>query len=109
MACSRACSCCRLPALEHASRWKQGDASLENALGVANAAVGRPGEARAAFERTLALDPAYYDGWLRLARACHELGDRRARDAALGRAAALPEARDGRAAALARVLAAGAP
>lgn len=89
-----------LPYLEHAARWKTDDASLEYALGVASDALGRPAQARAAFERTLALDPRYYDGWLRLARACHELGDAAARDAALERAARLPESGDGRVARL---------
>ena len=72
------------------------------ALGNARLLEGRPREAAGAFERTVALDPAFYDGWLRLALARHGLGDASGRDAALARAASLPEAGDGRVAALRR-------
>ena len=58
--------------------------------------------------RTVTIDSRYYDGWLRLALACHVLGDSAARDAALGRAALLPESRDGRVAELRSRLAKGA-
>ena len=91
-----------LPLLEHAALWVNDDPALLYALGNASLLEGRAIEAAGAFERTVALDPAYYDGWLRLALARHGLGDGPGRDAALARAAALPEAGDGRVAALRR-------
>ena len=56
--------------------------------------------ARAAFEDWVRVEPTLYDGWLRLATACHLMGDAGARDAALAKAQALPESADGRAAQL---------
>ena len=97
-----------LPPLERASRWTPDDPGLAFALGNVCLRLGRADEARAAFERTVTIDSRYYDGWLRLALACHVLGDSAARDAALGRAALLPESRDGRVAELRSRLAKGA-
>jgi predicted Zn-dependent protease len=88
--------------LERAARWSRDDPSLSFALGQASLLAGRPPEARDAFARTVELDPRYYDAWLRLATACHLLGDSAGRERALERAAALPDARDGRAQALRR-------
>lgn len=76
------------------------DVSSWYSLGVARAVQGRPAGAQEAFERTVALDPRYYDGWLALARAAAQSGDAAAAAEALARAGALPEAADGRAAAL---------
>lgn len=95
--------------LEAATRGAPGDVAAWYALGIARALTGAAAGARAAFERTVALDPAYYDGWLQLARACAGLGDAAAARAAAARAGALPEARDGRAAALAAALSGAAP
>ena len=98
-----------LPLLEDAARWMPGDPDLEFARGMAAGAVGRLPEARAAFEAAVRADPGFYDGWLRLALACALLRDAAARDRALARADACPEARDGRAAELRRRLAAAHP
>jgi predicted Zn-dependent protease len=91
-----------IPFLQRAAQWNTDDASVSYALGVACDAVGRWAEAQAAFARTVEIDPRYYDGWLRLARAAHAAGDRAARDRALEVARRLPEASDGRVEALTR-------
>jgi predicted Zn-dependent protease len=89
-----------LPSLEHAARALEDDADLAFALGMARASLGRFAEARDAFAHAVAIDPTLYDGWLRLAQAAHLAGDIATHERALAAAAALPEARDGRAAAL---------
>lgn len=89
-----------LPYLRRAIEYLRDDADLFYALGLAHAMLNQLPPARAAFEECLRVDPALYDGWLRLATACHLMGDFAARDAALARAAALPEAADGRVAQL---------
>ena len=89
-----------IPHLERASRWVNDDPALFFSLGNARLLEGQAAGAAAAFERTVGLDPSYYDAWLRLAIAYRALGDAGGRDRALAHADALPEARDGRAAAL---------
>jgi len=89
-----------LPPLIEAARWLHDDADLAYALGVAYAMGNNVPAARAEFADAVRVEPEMYDGWLRLATACHLLGDAGGRDAALARAAALPEAADGRVAAL---------
>ncbi|MFN8587246.1 MAG: hypothetical protein U0704_05535 [Candidatus Eisenbacteria bacterium] len=79
------------------------------ALGVANERAERASEAGRAFSRVVALDPSSYDGWLGLARANGATGDTEGAATALARASTLPEAADGRAAALADQLASGTP
>ncbi|MFN8588025.1 MAG: hypothetical protein U0704_09535 [Candidatus Eisenbacteria bacterium] len=87
-----------LPYLRRAAQYLHDDPDLFYALGLAHAMLNQLPPARAAFEASVELDPELYDGWLRLATACHLLGDFAARDAALARAEGLPEAGDGRAA-----------
>ena len=82
--------------LEAAAQWIRDDASLAYALGMAGLKLERLPEARSGFERTVAIDPRFYDGWLHLALTCRLLGDTAAREQAMQRAASLPEARDGR-------------
>ncbi|MBI5709734.1 MAG: hypothetical protein HZC42_05415 [Candidatus Eisenbacteria bacterium] len=94
-----------VPLLEDAARRAPGDPDLQFALGMAAGALGRLPAARAAFEAAVRADSGFYDAWLRLALACALLRDTEARDRALARAAACPEARDGRAADLRRRLA----
>jgi predicted Zn-dependent protease len=48
--------------------------------------------AKGAFQNALALDPGYYEAWIKLAGACAMTGDPAGRDLALARAAALPQA-----------------
>ncbi len=96
------------PRLEAATRWVRDDADLWYALGMADARLQRVPEARDAFAQAVRVEPDFYEGWLRLATACHLLGDVAGRDGALARAAALPDAADGRAAMLARRFAGGA-
>lgn len=90
-----------LPYLERATRWLHDDADLYYALGAAYAMQNQLPPAREAFANAVRIEPSLYDGWLKLATACHLLGDTAGRDAALARARALPESADGRAAALA--------
>ena len=85
-----------LPYLTRAHRWFPDDASLEFALGTVELRLRQPAEARAALERTVALAPGFYEGWLRLAMASALTGDLPAAARALDRAAALPGASDGR-------------
>lgn len=89
-----------LPYLRRAVQYLHDDADLFYALGLAHAMLNQLPPARAAFEECLRVDPALYDGWLRLATACHVMGDFVARDAALARAESLPESADGRVAQL---------
>uniref|UniRef100_A0A832MKY6 Tetratricopeptide repeat protein n=1 Tax=Eiseniibacteriota bacterium TaxID=2212470 RepID=A0A832MKY6_UNCEI len=93
-------------ALEAAARGAPDDPAVWFALGGARVLSGDPAGGALAFERVLAGDPRYYDGWLQLALARAEAGDAAGARAAVARAAALPEAADGRAAELARALAA---
>ena len=62
--------------------------------------AGRPADARAAFRRAVGADPGFYDAWLQLAGLELRSGDDAAGLADATRAASLPQARDGRAAAL---------
>ncbi|MBK7368713.1 MAG: hypothetical protein IPJ04_12635 [Candidatus Eisenbacteria bacterium] len=89
-----------LPYLRRAVEYLHDDADLFYALGLAHAMLNQLPPARAAFEECLRVDPALYDGWLRLATACHVMGDFAARDAALAKAESLPESADGRVAQL---------
>jgi len=91
-----------LPWLRRAAEYTHDDADLYYALGLASAVTGDVPAARAAFAECVRVDPALCDGWMRLATACHLLGDAPGRDAALARAEALPEAADGRVEALRR-------
>ena len=75
-------------------------------LGLAEAELQHLREARVEFERAVSLDPTHYDAWLRLALTSHLFGDSATRDAALARAAVLPEASDGRVEKLRRQIAA---
>jgi tetratricopeptide (TPR) repeat protein len=95
-----------LPYLERATAMIREDPDLDYAHGLASARLGRTAEARGAFQRAVDADSTLYDGWLRLAVACHLMGDAAARDRALERAAALPQAADGRAEAARRNFAA---
>jgi tetratricopeptide (TPR) repeat protein len=97
-----------LPVLQSAVLLLPGEPSLWDAIGVASLRLGRREEARSAFLRVVALSPAYLEGWLRLAGACHSLGDAVGRDEALARAAALPGGAE-RVAALRRVVGAAPP
>jgi tetratricopeptide (TPR) repeat protein len=81
------------------------DPDLAYTRGIAEAASDRPREAAAAFERAVELKPGHYDAWLQLAIARALTEDRAGARAALARAARLPGAADGRAAALERMLA----
>jgi tetratricopeptide (TPR) repeat protein len=98
-----------LPLLARAAADAPDDPDVAYGLGLAHARLAHVREARAAFERAVQIEPRFYDAWLRLATAAHLLGDGAARDAALARAASLPDARDGRVDAMARRLAALAP
>ncbi len=89
-----------IPFLERAMQWHPDDASVSFALGVACQITGQWAKSRDAFSATVRTDPRYYEGWLRLATAAHRAGDAAARDRALAAARALPDASDGRAAAL---------
>lgn len=89
-----------LPYLRRAVEYIHDDSDLFYALGLSHAMLNQLPPARAAFEECLRVDPTLYDGWLRLATACHLMGDTAARDAALARAQALPESADGRVAQL---------
>jgi tetratricopeptide (TPR) repeat protein len=82
--------------LESAVSGAPDDVASWYSLGVARAITGRAGEAQQAFERTVALDPRYYQGWLALARAAAQAGDSAAATAALARAETLPEAAEAR-------------
>lgn len=90
--------------LEHAERWTHDDADLSFALATAYVRGQRWADARRLFTETVTIDPGYYDAWLRLATTCQLAGDAAGRDAALARAAALPQASDGRVEALRREL-----
>ncbi len=98
-----------IPYLESAARWIPDDADLSFALATAYSRERRFADARGAYQRTLEIDPGYYDAWLRLALACQLTGDVAGRDQALARAAALPQASDGRVEALRRELEVSAP
>ena len=95
-----------LPALERARTDPAISLNPEfhDALGLALAHARQGREARAEFVRAVDLEPAYEDAWLHLARACAELGDAAGRDAALARAADLPDADPSRIASLRREL-----
>jgi tetratricopeptide (TPR) repeat protein len=100
-----------LPYLEEVARDPEAarDAEVQYEIGMARAQLGRLVEARSAFARAIDLDPGHYDAWLRLALACFAVGDAAGGEAALARAAALPQAADGRVEKLRRQIAAAAP
>jgi tetratricopeptide (TPR) repeat protein len=77
-----------------------GDGELTYALGVAAARAGNLAQAREAFGRCVDAQPQNYTAWLLLAGTCHKLGDDAGCERALTVAASLPEASDGRAAAM---------
>jgi len=89
-----------LAPLREASERLLDDAGLAWDLGRAAIARGDVPLAREAFERAVTAAPGAYDAWLGVADARSRLGDRAGAEAALERAAALPGASDGRAAAL---------
>lgn len=91
-----------LPFLRRAAEYTHDDPDLYYALGLASAMTGDVPAARTAFADCVRIEPGLCDGWMRLATACHVLGDVAGRDAALARAEALPEAADGRVEALRR-------
>src|SRR5439155_21772957 len=82
--------------VERAALQVSDDPSLDFALGTVRFQSGDLPGARLALEQTVALEPGFYEGWLRLALVCQAAGDPEARERALARAASLPEARDGR-------------
>jgi len=82
------------------------DAEVHYELGMARARQGRMREAGVEFQRAVALEPRHYDAWLRLALASFTLGDQAGYEAALARAAVLPQAADGRVEQLRRQVAA---
>ena len=82
------------------------DAGIQYEIGMARAQLGRVADARTAFATAVGLEPGYYDAWLRLALASFTIGDAAGGNAALARAAALPQAADGRVELLRRQLAA---
>ena len=86
--------------LNEASRRLLDDAGLAWDLGRAAIAVGDVTLAREAFERAVTAAPGAYDAWLGVADTRARLGDAAGAYAALRRAASLPGASDGRAAAL---------
>src|SRR6185503_19262168 len=86
--------------LNEASRRLLDDAGLAWDLGRAAIAVGDVPLAREAFERAVTAAPEAYDAWLGVADTRARLGDAAGAFAALSRAASLPAASDGRAAAL---------
>jgi tetratricopeptide (TPR) repeat protein len=94
-----------LPLLESAVVAHPTDADVAYALGLARVAVGSKREAGQAFRHVTAIQPRHYDAWLQIAMLDAEAGDLAGARAAATRALALPEARDGRAAALAAALA----
>ncbi len=87
-----------LPLLEEATRDPGAalDPGIQYEIGMARAQLGRVGAARTAFARAVELDPGDYEAWLRLALASYTVGDAAGGAAALARAAALPQAADGR-------------
>src|SRR5262249_3409918 len=89
-----------LPHLERAARWRPEDPAVWFAIGTARLQLGRASDARQALETTVRLAPRPSGACLRRASACHLAGDGAARDAGLARAAALPEAADGKVEAL---------
>jgi tetratricopeptide (TPR) repeat protein len=91
-----------LPYLRRAAEFIHDDPDLYYAMGLSYALVQDLPRAREAFAESVRIDPTICDAWMRLATACHLLGDEAARDDALARAAALPEAADGRVEALRR-------
>lgn len=86
-----------VPYLRRAEEYLKDDPDLYYALGLSYAMLDQIGPARGAFEQCVRVEPTLYEGWLKLATACHVMGDAAARDAALARADALPESADGRA------------
>jgi len=89
-----------LAPLREASRRLLDDVGLAWDLGRAAIAVGDVPLAREAFERAVVAAPDAYDAWLGVADTRARLGDAAGAYAALRRAASLPGASDGRAAAL---------
>jgi len=84
------------------------DGGLQEMLGEAHARLGEWSAARAAFARSLQIQPARYEAWLGLAAASELAGDLAGARAALERAGQLPGAADGRAARMRERLAGGA-
>ena len=79
-----------LPVLEGAATGLERDPGAWDALGFAYVNAGRFEQARDAFARTVAIQPGYLEGWMRLAGACQRLGDVAGRERALDAAARLP-------------------
>lgn len=95
-------------ALEAATVRRPQDAAAWFALGRARHRSGDVAGAARALEAVVTLDRGYYDGWLQLAALRAEAGNVEGARAAAARAGALPEAADGRAAELARMIESGA-
>ena len=86
--------------LRRAAEELPGDSELTYSLGVAAARAGELELAREAFGRCVAAEPGNYTAWLLLAGTCHKLGDDAGCEHSLIVAASLPQAGDGRAAAM---------
>jgi protein O-mannosyl-transferase len=86
--------------LERSAATYPGDVNLHYTLGLTQLRVGHVAPARDAFARTVSLDPAHYDALLQLAMIDAQLDDFENALIEATRAAALPQARDGRAATL---------
>ena len=86
--------------LERAQQATPADGDLAYALGVAAARTHDLAKAREAFGRCVDAQPGNYAAWLLLAGACQRLGDIAGCEHALTIAAGLPQASDGRAAAM---------
>jgi cytochrome c-type biogenesis protein CcmH/NrfG len=93
-----------VPVLEGAARLLPEDVDVSYALGLARVAIRDWPGAAAALERTVALRPSHYEAWLQLGASRLERGDRVGAAAAFASAARLPEAADGRAAGLLRMV-----
>ena len=85
-----------LAPLAEASARLLDDAGLAWDLGRAAIGSGNVALARDAFERAVRASPAFYDAWLGVADTHARLGDAAGAEQALARAAALPQASDGR-------------
>jgi Flp pilus assembly protein TadD len=83
------------PLLESAAAVHPDDPGLLLMLGECYLQAGEIAAACVTYERATALAPGSYAGWLRLAEARGAAGDRAGVDAALAKAALLPEAVDG--------------
>ncbi len=86
-----------LPLLEKAIAQRGDVAAFHGNLGTVLLALGREREARAAYERSVAVDAAYADGWRNLGSLCSRMSDQASAARAYGEAARLGGGRDGEA------------